>query len=268
MGTQVATFVLTFGDRYFLNKAGGASVVGIYGLAYQFAFMLVALGYTPFNRAWSPARFEIARMPNRDELYARAFVYMNVLLLSMAVILSLFTKDVLRIMSAPEFHGAATLVPVLLLASIFHIWSSYHNLGIFIRERTEYYTLATWISALVVLVGYIWLVPRWFAWGAAVATVIAYAVRFVVVYRVSQKLWFVQYRWGPVIRLLAVAVLVSTAGSLAPEMKIGYSLLLRLALCALYAVAVWMFEIISEADRAFLRQALRAPRATVSALMG
>jgi O-antigen/teichoic acid export membrane protein len=76
--TQVATFVLTFGDRYFLNKAGGAAVVGLYGLAYQFGFVLFALAYTPFSSIWDPARFTIARRTDRDLIYARVFVYLNV----------------------------------------------------------------------------------------------------------------------------------------------------------------------------------------------
>lgn len=268
VATQISTFVLTFGDRYFLNKAGGTAVVGIYGLAYQFSFMLVSLGYLPFHTVWSPSRFEIAKLPNRNELYARAFIYLNILLFTMAVVLALFTKDLLRIMAAPAFHGAATLVPVLLVASVLQVWSMYHNLGIYISERTEYYALATWLSALVVLAGYIWLIPRMLAWGAVLATVIAYAFRFLAVYVFSQRLWFVRYRWGPVIRLSTIAALISAAGFLAPDTGIGVSILLRSALLALYLVGIWVFGVFSEADRAFLRRAVRAPRTAVSALMG
>lgn len=268
VATQIATFLLTFGDRYFLNKSGGAAVVGIYGLAYQFGFLLVSLGYLPFHTVWAPARFEIAKLPNRDELYARAFVYLNIPLFTMGVLLALFTKDLLRIMATPGFHGAATLVPVLLLASVLHTWSMYHNLGIFIKERTELYTLATWMSALVVLAGYIWLIPRMLAWGAVLATVVAYAFRFVAVYAISQRLWFVRYRWGPVIRLTVIATLVSAAGQLTPDTSVGVSILVRLGLFVLYLAAIWLFNVFSEADRALLRQAVRTPRAVFSTLRG
>src|SRR3989441_7843645 len=39
IGTQVATFILTFGDRYFLRSVSDTSAVGLYGLAYQFGFL-------------------------------------------------------------------------------------------------------------------------------------------------------------------------------------------------------------------------------------
>ena len=50
VGTQVATFILTFGDRYFLKQVSDTAAVGLYGLAYQFGFLLAELGELPFSR--------------------------------------------------------------------------------------------------------------------------------------------------------------------------------------------------------------------------
>lgn len=268
VGTQICAFILTFGDRYFLNKAGGAAIVGLYGLAYQFGFLLVSIGYWPFNRAWQPVRFEIAKAPNRDEIYARAFVYLNILVVTMAVGLALFTKDLLRIVAAPAFHSAEALVPLILLASVLHVWTKFLNLGILIKERTEYYTLATWMSAVVAVGGYIWLIPKMLAWGAALATVLAYIVRHVAVYGFSQRLWYVRYRWGPVVRLLGLGVGVCMLEIAAPEMAIGMSVGMRLVLFAVFVTGMWKLDVLSEQDRALVLRAIRAPRSTLSVLIG
>src|SRR5438445_3530933 len=90
---------MTFGDRYFLNKAGDAAVVGLYGLAYQFGFLLFALAWEPFNSIWEPARFAIARRADRDEVYARVFVYFNVYLITLTVGIALFAHDFLNLRS-------------------------------------------------------------------------------------------------------------------------------------------------------------------------
>ncbi len=65
-------FLLTFGDRFFLQAARGTSAVGLYALAYQFGFLLVQLGSTPFLSAWNPHRHELAKLPKaeRDSHYA------------------------------------------------------------------------------------------------------------------------------------------------------------------------------------------------------
>jgi O-antigen/teichoic acid export membrane protein len=46
IATQVATYVLTYGDRYFLRRAKTLDAVGPYALAYSFAFLLPTLAQT------------------------------------------------------------------------------------------------------------------------------------------------------------------------------------------------------------------------------
>src|SRR2546426_10383258 len=75
IGTQVATFILTFGDRYFLRSVSDTTAVGLYGLAYQFGFLLAMIGEVPFTTVWEPASFEIARRPDRADLNPRGSIY-------------------------------------------------------------------------------------------------------------------------------------------------------------------------------------------------
>src|SRR5690348_17096452 len=93
IGTQFATFIATFGDRYFLQHASNVSAVGLYTLAYQFGFILASLGYTPVEMVWVPARFNVAKRADRDEVFARMFVYLNFWFLSVAVGMALFISD-------------------------------------------------------------------------------------------------------------------------------------------------------------------------------
>ena len=265
---QIATFVLTFGDRYILNRAADTAAVGIYSLAYTFGFILVVIGYSPFARVWDPMRFEIAKRPDRDAIYGRVFVYMNLLLVTIGVGIALFTKDLLRVMADPSFHAAASLVPILLVAYLLHAWTRFHNLGIFIVEKTQLYSIANWVAAVVSVVGYVLLIPKYHGWGAAIATVIAFAVRQVLTYHWSQKLWYVKYNWGPVNRLMFVAIVVCVAAQFAPETSLPMSLLIRGGLVVVYFGGVWSLNILTNADRAFVKRALRSPRRAMATLRG
>ena len=266
VATQVATFCTVYADRYFLRVAADMGVVGIYSLAYQFGFLLVALGAVPFFTVWGPTRFAIAQRADRDALYARAFVYFNIMLFTVAVGIVLFTYDVLRVMSAPEFLPAASIVPVVLVAYILQAWTKFQDLGILYREQTIYITMANWVAAGVALVGYVVLIPRYLAIGAALATVVAFAVRQVIVYAVSQRLWKINYKWAPVVRLMALAVAVSLGGWALPAADIIPSLAMRLGLFGVFGLGVWFFDILSEADRAAVRSGLRSPRAILASL--
>jgi len=259
VGTQIATFVLTFGDRYFLKLVSDTAAVGLYGLAYQFGFLLADLGELPFSLVWEPARFEIAKRPDRDELYSRAFIYFSILLLTIGVLITLFVGDFLRIVAAPAFLPAGQLVPIILIAYVLQSWTIMHNIGMQVRERTEYYTLANWVGAAVALVGYAILIPRFVGLGAALATVASFGVREVMVYTLSQRLWPVRYQWAPVIRLSLLATSVAIISLLLPPLSVAWSLAARGALLAGYCVALWRIRVLSLDDRLAIKRLLRQP---------
>jgi len=251
---QGATFIVTFGDRYFLNKAGGAAEVGLYGLAYQFGFLVSTFGYAPFERVWGPQRFAVARRPDRDAIFAQVFIYLNVVLISVALGVALFAGDLLRVIAAPEFHGATVFIPVLAAAYIFPCWSGHLNLGTYITERTEHYTFAKWVAALVALAGYVWLIPIWLAWGAAIATLVSLAVDAWLTHVLSQRLWRVEYRWWPIVRLAALALGVGTISVLLPPMKeLHYSVAIHAGLYAGYVGLLWVLPILTPEERSVIR---------------
>lgn len=252
---QVATFVATFGDRYFLNRSGTTVDVGLYSLAYQFGFLVTTIGYMPFGQVWDPQRFAIAKRLDRDAIFARVFLYLNVVLISVALGIALFAGDVLRVIATPDFYPAARFVPVLAAAYVFQSWAFFFTLGIFITERTEYFTAANWAAAIVAVVGYVWLIPKWVAWGAALTTLVSMAVLSLLVYAFSQRLWRVAYRWGRVVRLAALAGVFGIVSVLPLTMSPLTSVALHSALFFAYAVLVWLL-VFSLDERAQIRRQL------------
>ncbi len=272
MAMQMATFLATFSDRYFLNSAADSAAVGLYNLAYQFGFLLAAVGYSPFEMVWAPKRFEIAERDDRDEVLTRGFEFMNVLLLTCALGIAVYVEDVVRIMTQPDFYSAADLVPLILVAYVFQAWAGAHDIGVLIREKTEYITLANWVAAAVAVVGYWLLIPRYYGYGAGVATVIAFATRWVLTYWFSQRLWYVKYDWPPVIRLLLLALGGSVVALLLPDMSILRSLAIRTLIVGAYLVLSWRFalsagakeQIVNSATPKLIRLRERMMRRTAS----
>jgi O-antigen/teichoic acid export membrane protein len=256
---QAATFILTFGDRPFLlhmkpitpsNGDTDLTSVGIYAMAYQFAFALSSLAQTPFSLVWEPKRFEIATHPDHDTIYARVFVYFNVVLMAGALGFAMFTHDVLHLIATKSYYGSSDYVPLLVVSIILQAWASMHDLGILVSERTKYLAIANWAAAIVALIAYAVLIPRYRLWGAASATVIAYAVRAALTYIYSQRLWPVRYDWEPVVRLIALTGLAYTISWYMPWGPLVYMLPARISLYIAYLIAVWFAGVVSAEDRA------------------
>ena len=249
MGMQVATFLATFSDRYFLQALSDESVVGLYSLAYQFGFLLMMVGFVPIDMVWGPKRFEVAKREGAEELLSQGFVVMNLVLLTTAVGITLYVEDVLRIMATPAFYSAADVVPVILVAYVLQAWASVQDIGILVQERTELLTFANLVSAVVAVAGYALLIPPFLQWGAAVATVLAFATRYVLTYRFSQQLWPLRYRWRSVWVLVAWAVGVSGTSLALPQMQAAVSVGVHTLLVFVYLGGIWWLPILNSAER-------------------
>ena len=257
VATQFATWIATFSDRFFLQSVADEAEVGLYNLAYQFGFIMLTIGYGPIDQVWNPRRFRAAREANSDELLSRGFLIINLSVLTVAVGISLFVFDLLRIMATPPFFPAAQVVPLILVAYILQCWSTVQDVGILVSERTEYVTLANVIAGVVAVAGYALLIPKYLAWGAASATLAAFAVRYILTYYFSQRLWRIEYRWKPVVVLVGWACLIAGAGLLLPELPIVPSVLVRSGLGVAYLAGVWWLPILGEEDRVVARQTAR-----------
>lgn len=268
VASRAATFISTFGDRYFLQAVGNTAVVGLYTLSYQFGFLLYHLVTTSFSMIWEPVRFEVAKRVDRNEISARAFVYFNLVLTTMAVGIATFVEPVLRIMAQPAFHSAAGIVPIVLLAYVLESWSSYHNVGLFVRERTDLLNIAQWVTTLIAVVGYVVLIPRWLGLGAAVATVVAFGFRAALVYQMSQRLWPLRYEWQPVLWTVVAGLGATIGAALLPHMPIGGSVAARTLVFGGYLLTAWYLPILSNADRVRLRVIVSSRRIAVARTLG
>ncbi len=266
VGTQIATMVAAYGDRYVLQRAAGEDVVGIYSVGYQFGVLVFSVGFAPLIQVWEPKRFAVAHQTDRDSTYARTFILCNLAIITMGTAIVLAVGDFLRLATPVAYHPAATVVPLIVGAYLLQSWTDFHNLGIMMRERTGLLNLANWICAGVALGGYLVLVPRYGAVGAGLGLLLAYAVRFGLVYTFSQRLWPVAYRWGPVLRQLAMAIAVCLLARALPSLPLPASIAWHAALFVVYLAGVW-FGGIGPEERALVQQNFQAARARLVAVV-
>src|SRR5205814_1402010 len=101
--------------------------------------------------------------------------------------------------------------------------------------------------------------------GAAIATVSAFAVRWGATYYFSQRLWRVEYRWAPVARQFAIGVAVCVVSLIIPPAHgLIRSIALHLGLFLVYLLGVWHLGVLSDGERAQIRELVRTRR--ISAL--
>lgn len=265
--TFAGSFIMTFGDRFFLQASHGVTTVGLYGIAYQFGFLLGYVASEPFVQAWTPQMFLLGKFSEaeRNARYNQGLFFLSVILISGAVCLAVATPGLLRVMTTPAFFSASDVVPIILLAYVLQSFTYVMKFGTDYAEKPGRFTLATWISVVVTLIAYATLIPRWGAAGAAWATVVGFAVRFFLTYRWSQQVFPIAYEWGRVslVALCGLAVVVPLQ-FIRPS-STPAALTLAAAGFTAFVVALW-FIVLRGDERALVVELVASPRAVLARL--
>lgn len=227
----LGNFALVFSDRYFLQAYWGVGVVGLYSLGYRFVSLLSSVVFVPFQNVWEPERFRLAKLgqdsQEASDTFRQVFTYLNFGLAFAALGLAVFTREVLMVMADPAFHAAYTIVPVLLAAQIIYHWAPFANLGLLLEERTDTLGRLAVVAAGVVILANFLLVPRFGMYGAALASLLAYGTRFILVLRWSQRRFRIRYDWlrvGVTYAIVTGAVLLKfslTSLALLPSLAVA-----------------------------------------------
>ncbi len=252
MFVYLGNFMLVFSDRYFLSQYGDIAQVGIYSLAYKFAFLLSALAFTPFGMVWGPQRFEIARRADAREIFSRVFVYLNIVVGGIGMGLALFVEDFIEVMSAPAYHPAHRLVAILLAAQVMHHWTAYANMGLLLKNRTGLFARASYIGVAAVIGLNFLLIPPWGMYGAAAATLLAYGVRFTAVNIAAQRIYPIDYRWATIAKMYAIFGAAVGLRAILPPSPLPASLAESTALALLAGCAVY-FMVLSPDERLIIQ---------------
>lgn len=240
---SLAAFVFTFSDRFFLQRFWNSAEVGLYTLAYKFAFAMGNFAVGPFALMWQPRRFEVAKRPDAPEVFGRVFVYFNVVVAIVALGIALTAGNVLRVMAANAFWSAERFVPTLLVAQILHYWAQYAAVGVLVAGRTTGLGWSSAVAVIGVLVFNAVLIPPFGANGAAWATLLASAVNFLTVLLFAQRSFHIRYQWIPVAKLYLIAALawlgfrVAPSGGLLTSLSLAASL--WVVVCVLTTLVVF-----------------------------
>jgi O-antigen/teichoic acid export membrane protein len=252
---DLVSFYLVFGDRYFLRLFHDLDEVGVYALAYKFGFLLIATTWTPFMKIWDALRYQIAQQQDAPVVFRKVFVLCSTMIIGCALGVALLAEDLLLVMSAPEFHPAAQIVPIVMAAHVLYAWNSYCSLGILFKGNTLQITYGNIAGAAAITVGYLGLVPWLGAAGAAWATFVGYAARFAWIRWQGERAFPMNLEWGRVGLICAVAIACFGVGTLAPA-PLLLSVPFKLACLAVFLGAVFALRLISSEERRLIGSGL------------
>lgn len=225
---SVSGVLLQIVDRPILKLLMGDSAVGIYQANYRLGiFMALITGM--FEYAWRPFFLSHAKDPNAKQLFSRVMTYYLLVCSMVFLMLSFFLENIIqykffgRYILPPPYWEGLSIVPLVLLSYIVSGIGTNLNAGIQIEKKTAY-LLPTSLagSASKIIMTFI-LVPQFGILGAAIATLIGYAMLEITLYPIVQKFYRIEYefsRIGKLVLSVAVAFCIIKIFDLSVALKI------------------------------------------------
>lgn len=225
----IAYWGLTTMDRFFLRSYSGFEELGVYALAVALAGAVSVLSVI-FSNLWHPTLYKWVKN-GIDK--AKVLNVIECMLLAVCLIWSLagIFSFVLVYFLPPEYSAIEYLIVACIAMPLFIMLSETTGVGIGITRRSSFSMLAS-ICAFVVnaILNYI-LIPDLGASGAAIATLLAFFIYFVVKTEATAKLWWSFPRAK--VYLVTIFYISLTVLMVLNEARFGYLLLAWLLLLLL-----------------------------------
>lgn len=206
-----AAIVLQIADRPILQSIAGAETVGMYQAAYKLGIPMM-MAVTVFEYAWKPFFLQQYREPGARVLFSRVLTYFTLLCAGVFLAAGLFIEYVGllpfvggRFIPA-QYMESLGIIPIILGA--YYFLGVFTNLtaGVYLRKRTKYLPLITGAAAASNIVLNYALDPYYGMWGAAWATLGAYAVSALLMYCLTRKIYPIRYEWGRITAIVLCTV--------------------------------------------------------------
>jgi len=194
-------------DKYFVNHFFSCFETGILTLAQKIGTSIHILITSPFIRTFMPRRFEIMKSEDAKDKYALILHFYLLFICSASLLLSLFSKEIIYIMTSSRFHVAAKYIPLVSLSMI-SLGLKYHfETGILIKKKTKYIAYINGFNSLFNIIICYFMIKHFGILGAIIAINLSYFTNSFLNLLISQKLFFINYYFFKAFNIIILTIL-------------------------------------------------------------
>jgi O-antigen/teichoic acid export membrane protein len=241
--------ILNLSDRYIIKYLIGGDYVGLYGLGYRVAGILNMFIILPFTLTLLPATYKVYKQRDDKRYFSKLMTYSSFFFVWGFIAISLFSKEIVRIIGQKEdFWSAYMVVPLILLGYVFSGMRLTAALGMMLTKNTKHIGITTLISAAINVILNFILIPYYGIMAAAFNTLIAYIIFYFLTLRKSNEYYKIPYENRKLFLLITVGVVLSSVIYYFPNVSLLPAILIKLALIISFPFIIYFFNFYEKAE--------------------
>jgi len=179
IGYELAGIILNIGDRYMIQWYMGASQLGPYAAAYNLTEMVHGIVVVAFSQAVMPMYLRIWSEQGHAatvKFIEQSLYYYLIISLPIVAGLSAVGGDLLMILASDKYNGGALIIPYVIAGLVIDGAIALLGAGLYIHKNSAYLMKWVVVSAVINIGLNMILIPDYGLQGAAIATLISYAL--------------------------------------------------------------------------------------------
>jgi len=209
--SSVGVILINVAQRVMIRGTMSLADLGLFGVGSRIS-SIITIGFQSVQGAITPLIYQNSNNKNTPENLSYIFRFLTFILIITFTGISLFSHEIILILTAPAFHASYILVPFLVLAECFTGIQNAFTPGMAIAKRTDIIAYINISGAVFALVLSYFLIRNFGILGAAIAMLIQRFSMFIVQMYYSQKFYFVYYPFKKVIQSLVIAIVIIFTG--------------------------------------------------------
>jgi len=239
--TTISGTILTIADRIIIEIYGQLSDLGIYTLAYKVGSLSNLLIIGTFALGFLPIAFKKFGDANFDRFYSKMFTYYMGISIVLTLVVSLFSKEGIKIISSenPEYWIAIVLVPFIAYVFLLKAIQTYLSYVFFLIKKTRYHAYITIFGVIINVALNFLFIPKYGMYGAILATGISYIAMVIYTYKLAQKSYPIAYEFKRIAVLMISCAVFISVGIYFNDWDLMPRLIIKTGLSAGYAVFIF-----------------------------
>lgn len=201
--------ILNVADRFMIGHYKGDVEVALYSFSYNLG-MIIQMIWLSINNAWVPWYFDNIENKALVKQYCKQYIIFFTVGVSLFL---LVVPEMVLVMGGKKYAEGVLITPLIAAAYFFVFLYSFYSNYQFSQQKTKIIPIATTFAAIINIVLNTWIIPKFGVLGAAVSTLISYAVMFLLHYIIST--YYLKCRDFPgyyvIISIAAVVVIMLLA---------------------------------------------------------
>jgi O-antigen/teichoic acid export membrane protein len=240
---SLSAWSITMIDRFFINNYMDTPSVGIYNIGYQLG-CLVSVMTLAINQAFVPWFFEKMKSKEDKRIEIIKFAeFINIIVCTVALLISLFSKEILILMVSENYRPAWKIVPFICFGFVLNnLYFFFVNPLFFNKRGTKFIPIITVISAVLGIVFNILLVPTLGSIGSAIANMISWLCTSIIALMISNRIEKINYKASKMFSIVIIFFILSLFAFVTPSITSTLLFLIKFLIFLIVASTIWMFK--------------------------